>query len=78
LTSWQQSQEAFINYLYTLNLPEAALSAVGKEEEANQLLLHAAGSSGDTNAILNNLIDAQTRLNTASELWSDLGVDCTL
>jgi CHAT domain len=78
LTSWQQSQEAFINRLYALNLPDSGLSAVGKEEEANQLLLNAAGSSGDTDAILNNLIDAQTRLGDASKLWSDLGVDCTL
>jgi hypothetical protein len=78
LANWQQSQEAFINYLYSLNLPDAALAAVGKEEEVYQLLLHAAKPSEDTDAILNYLGDAQTRLSVAGELWSDLGVDCTL
>jgi hypothetical protein len=78
LPEWHQFQQAFIEQLYALNLPEDALSAVGQEEEAGNSLQFASESSGDPDAIVENLISAQGELGAASALWSELGVSCSL
>ncbi|MBD0292147.1 MAG: hypothetical protein ICV70_01055 [Jiangellaceae bacterium] len=78
LETWHDFQQAFVNQLYALNLPDDVSSARGQEEEASNSLQFAAESGGDPDAILENLISAQTELSSASAEWSALGISCTL